>query len=191
MFRFLSRALVTGVLFILAPFATAIAAESGLYIGGSVGSATVQANIDDPSLPDPPPEFDENDFGWKIYGGYNFALSSAFSLGLEAGYTDLGNPSTEIASVPVDIDPTMYNIYGTAGFDFGPIGVFAKYGVAMWDADVSIDNFSFSDDGNDPAYGVGVRFNLGSLEIRGEYEIYDISDVDDVTLLSAGLVFRF
>jgi hypothetical protein len=38
---------------------------------------------------------------------------------------------------------------------------------------------------------VGVRFNLGSVEIRGEYEVIDISDAEDVTLLSAGLVVRF
>ena len=191
MLRILPSALVSGALFMLAPFTTSVAGESGPYIGGSVGSATIQANIEDPSLPDPPPKFDENDFGWKIYGGYNFAFSSLFSLGLEAGYTDLGNPSTTLATVPIDINPTMWNIYGTAGLDFGPIGVFAKYGVAMWDADVAIDNFSFSDDGSDPAYGVGVKFNLGSLEIRGEYEIYDISDTDDVTLFSAGLVYHF
>jgi hypothetical protein len=38
---------------------------------------------------------------------------------------------------------------------------------------------------------VGLRFNLGSFEIRGEYEIFDISDAEDVTLLSAGIVVRF
>jgi hypothetical protein len=27
--------------------------------------------------------------------------------------------------------------------------------------------------------------------IRGEYEIFDISDAEDVTLLSAGIVVRF
>jgi hypothetical protein len=36
-----------------------------------------------------------------------------------------------------------------------------------------------------------LRFNLGSVEIRGEYEIYDISDVEDVTMLSVGLAYRF
>jgi len=38
---------------------------------------------------------------------------------------------------------------------------------------------------------VGVKFSLASVEIRGEYEIYDIEDSDDVAMLSVGLVWRF
>ena len=45
--------------------------------------------------------------------------------------------------------------------------------------------------GSDPAYGVGLRFTLGSIEIRGEYEVFDIEDADDVYMASAGLVWRF
>ena len=29
------------------------------------------------------------------------------------------------------------------------------------------------------------------VELRAEYEIFDISDVEDVTLLSLGFVYRF
>ena len=168
------------------------AAESGFFMGGSVGTAAVEANVNDGiSLPDPAPVFDENDFGWKFLAGYDFALSNAFSLGIEGGYVDLGNPSADVLTVPISLDPTGLTLYGTAGLDIGPVGLFAKYGFVDWDVSGSIGGIRFDDDGNDPAYGVGVRFMLGSLEIRGEYEIFDISDVEDVTLLSAGLVVRF
>jgi len=36
-----------------------------------------------------------------------------------------------------------------------------------------------------------MKFGVGSLEVRGEYEIYDIEDSEDVAMLSVGLVWRF
>ena len=168
------------------------AAESGFFMGGSIGTAAVEANVNDGVvLPDPAPVFDESDFGWKFLAGYDFALSDTFSLGIEGGYVDLGSPSADVLTVPISLDPTGLNLYGTAGVDIGPVGLFAKYGFVDWEVDGSIGGIDFDDDGNDPAYGVGVRFNLGSIEIRGEYEIFDISDAEDVTLLSAGIVVRF
>ena len=168
------------------------AAESGFFMGGSIGTAAVEANVNDGIvLPDPPPIFDEDDFGWKFLAGYDFALSEAFTLGIEGGYVDLGSPAADVLSVPISLDPTGFNLYGTAGLDIGPVGLFAKYGFVDWEVDGSIGGIDFRDDGNDPAYGLGVRFNLGSVEIRGEYEIFDISDAEDVTLLSAGIVLRF
>ena len=186
-------ALFSSAIFLVVPATYANAAESGFYLGGSIGTAAVEANIDDGGvvLPQPPPVFDEDDFGWKVFGGYNFALGEVFTLGLEGGYTDLGKPSAEILTVPISVDPTALTFYGTAGFDIGPVGVFAKYGMVNWDVEAVIDDIRVSDDGSDPAYGVGLRFNLGSVEIRGEYEIYDISDVEDVTMLSVGLAYRF
>ena len=186
-----SAALAGAVLFTLGAI-NADAAESGFFMGGSIGTAAVEANVNDGIvLPDPAPIFDENDFGWKFLAGYDFALSDTFSLGIEGGYVDLGSPSADVVTVPVSLDPTGLNLYGTAGVDIGPVGLFAKYGFVDWEVDGNIGGIDFKDDGNDPAYGLGVRFNLGSVEIRGEYEIFDISDVEDVTLLSAGIVVRF
>ena len=185
-------ALVAGAALFTLTAINADAAESGFFMGGSIGTAAVEANVNDGiSLPDPAPVFDEDDFGWKFLAGYDFALSDAFSLGVEGGYVDLGNPSADVLTVPVSLDPTGLTLYGTAGVDIGPVGLFAKYGFVDWEVEGSIGGIAFDDDGNDPAYGVGVRFNLGSVEIRGEYEIFDISDVEDVTMLSAGFVLRF
>ena len=186
-------ALACSALILLFTAIDARSAESGFYVGGSLGSAAVEANVDDSGivLPDPPPVFDEDDFGWKIFAGYSIALGDAFSLGLEGGYNDLGEPSASIADVPVSIDPTAWTVFGTAGIDVGPIGIFGKYGLIDWDVDAFVDDIPFSDDGSDPAYGVGIRANLGNLELRGEYEIFDVSDVEDVTLLSLGFVYRF
>ena len=184
-------ALASSTLLSLFASINAHSAESGFYVGGSIGSATVEANVGDSVLPDPAPVFDEDDLGWKLFAGYDFALSEAFRLGIEGGYNDLGKPSADIASIPISIDPTAWTVYGTAGLDLGPIGLFGKYGLIDWDVDAFIDDFPFSDDGSDPAYGVGIKADLGAWELRAEYEIFDISDVEDVTLLSLGFVYRF
>jgi outer membrane immunogenic protein len=171
------------------PFAGALA-ESGPYIGGSVGSATIAAEIPDENLGEVF-DFDENDFAWKAFGGYNFDLA-VVDLAIEGGYVDLGSPSGDLLGSVVQLDVTGWDVFGLVGIELGPVGVFAKAGMISWDAEATIDSIDDGgDDGTDPAYGVGARFTIGTLEIRGEYEYFDIESTDDVYMLSAGLVFNF
>lgn len=173
----------------LVPFTDALA-DSGPYIGGSVGSATIQADIPDQNLTDVF-KFDENDFAWKAFAGFNFDLP-VLNLAIEGGYVDLGAPSGNLFGSQVNLDLNAWDVFGLVGVDLGPVGLFAKAGVVSWDAKATIDSFgSGSDSGTDPAYGIGARFNLGSLEIRGEYEYFDIESTDDVYMLSAGIVVHF
>jgi len=169
-------------------------AESGLYIGGSVGSATVALDIPDEDLGEVF-EFDENDFAWKAFGGYNFDFR-VVDLALEVGYVDLGAPSADLLGSSVELDVSGIDAFAVLGFDIGPIGLFAKAGLVSWDASAAIDNISAgSDDGSDPAYGIGLSFALGNFELRAEYEGFDIEPEDatsvDVYMLSAGLVYNF
>jgi hypothetical protein len=60
-----------------------------------------------------------------------------------------------------------------------------------WDADILGGGSQASDDGTDSAYGVGVNFDFASLELRFEYELFDIKDTDDVDMLSVGLAWHF
>jgi hypothetical protein len=184
-------ALLGSVLVLVVPFTNANAVQDGFFVGASIGSAQVEANVDSGDLPTPPPTFDEDDFGWKLYGGYNWVLAKTFGFGIEGGYVNFGSPSATVLDTRFKLEPTALDIFATLGFDIGPVGVFGKVGYAWWDVDVSVDDLTVSDDGNDPVYGIGARFNLWSLEIRGEYEIFDVSDVEDVTLWSVGLVWRF
>ena len=162
--------------------------EAGGYIGGSIGQSYIALDTGTVAVP---ANFDEEDFGWKLMAGYNFDFA-VITLGVEADYVDFGAPSGDVLGSQIEVDANGFAGFGTAGFDLGPVGVFAKLGVISWDASFSVDGFDAgSDDGTDPAYGVGVKFGLGSVEIRGEYEIYDIEDSDDVAMLSVGLVWRF
>lgn len=171
------------------PFAHANA-DSGSYIGGSIGSVPIQAEIPAENLGEVF-EFDENDFAWKAFGGYNFDLA-VVGLAIEGGHVDLGSPSGDFLGSSLELDVTGWDIFGLVGINLGPVGLFAKAGMISWDTDATIDAIGAgNDDGTDPAYGVGARFTLGTLEIRGEYEYFDIDTVEDVYMLSAGLAFNF
>ena len=158
------------------------------YAGGSIGQSYIDLNAGTPTVP---AAFDEQDFAWKAFIGYEFGLP-AITLGVEAAYVDFGAPSGDVVGSQIEVDANGFAGFGTAGFDLGPLGVFAKFGMISWDASFNIDGFDAgSDDGTDPAYGVGIEFGLASVEVRGEYEIYDIEDSDDVSMLSVGIIWRF
>jgi len=162
--------------------------QAGGYVGGSIGQSYVELNAGTPTVPE---VFDEEDFGWKAMIGYEFDFA-VITLGLEADYVDLGAPSGTVLDSQFEVDVNGFAGFGTAGIDIGPLGVFAKYGMISWDASLSIDGFDAgSEDGTDPAYGVGLKFGLASVEVRGEYEIYDIDDSEDIAMLSVGVVWRF
>jgi outer membrane immunogenic protein len=172
---------------------TATYADSGFYLGGSVGNATTEFDSDDV-------EFDEDDFAWKGYGGFNFDVI-VVDLAVEAGYVNFGSPGGSVnipgvGEVGADADVDALTGFGLVGLELGPIGVFAKAGVVSWDAEASVDAIGELDEsGTDPAYGVGARFSLGSVELRAEYEMFDIdidgTDSSDLSMLSAGLVWTF
>jgi OOP family OmpA-OmpF porin len=91
------------------------------------------------------------------------------------------------------VDATALTAFGTAGVDFGMFGFFGKLGVVDWDLKASASGFgSVSESGTDTAYGIGMRLTFSSLEVRAEYELFDISDADDeIDMLSVGVVWRF
>ena len=176
-----------GPVLALLPFGAA-QADSGFYIGGSVGTAATELEVEDV-------QFDEDDFAWKAYGGFNFDVV-VVDLAVEAGYANFGSPGGSVGGLDFDVDVDALTAFGLVGLELGPIGVFAKGGVVNWDAEASIEDFGSDDDsGTDPAYGVGARFSIGSVELRAEYEFFDIdvagAQSSDLSMLSAGVVWTF
>lgn len=171
----------------LAPFAAI--ADSGFYIGGSFGGANIEADFGDTGLPDVPSSIDEDDTAYKVFVGYNFDLPS-INLGVEAGYVDFGEPDIDTNVGELLFDPTGINLWGIAGIEAGPVDIFGKLGYIAWDYDASLLDDGFGDSGSDIGYGLGIGFGIGPVQIRGEYEIYDIEDAD-VSMLSLGVVYRF
>lgn len=170
-------------IFVLALFFSSVAvagSESGLYLGGSIGQSTITAKDQAPGEP----QFDENDAGYKIFLGYNFGVIPLIDLAVEGSYVDFGKPSGN----NVEIDLTGWDAFGLAALTFGPFSVFGKMGVLSWD---SKSNVFADDSGSDPAYGLGAKFILGGLALRAEYEYFDVNELSDLYMISAGLSLTF
>ena len=164
-------------------------ADDGFYIGVGAGGATLEADLGPSAFPSLPSEIDEDDTAIKVFGGYNWDLP-VVTLGVEAAYADFGEPDIDIAGDLLLIDTTALKLWGTAAINVGPVDVFGKLGTIMWDSEAEFLGSSDSTDGSDMGYGVGARFAIGSLELRGEYEVYDL-DGADLSMLSLGVAYRF
>ena len=157
--------------------------DTGFYIGAGGG----QASIGDIDIGNTSFSFNGDDAAYKVFVGINFGLIPLLDLAVEGGYVNFGRPSDN----GLKIDADGFDLFGLVGTNLGPIGIFGKAGAIKWETQASSSLASSSDDGTDPAYGVGVRFQLGSFQIRGEYERFEISAADNVSLLSASAAYTF
>lgn len=180
------RMVATGTLLAaaLASGSALAGADSGFYLGAGVGQASVgDISIDGGA----DVSFDGDDTGYKAIVGFNFGWIPLIDLAVEGSYFDFGEPDED----GIEVDADALAAFGVAGVNLGPIGIFGKVGAINWDAEVSGEGGSADDDGTDPAYGIGARFQLGSFQIRAEYELFDIDAVDDADFLSASLLYTF
>ena len=90
------------LVFSLTPFMAN--ADSGFYVGGGIGGATLEADVGDIDFGGLT-SFDEDDTGFKVFAGYNFDLP-VVNLGIEAGYVDFGAPEIDTALGQIELDPT-------------------------------------------------------------------------------------
>ena len=156
--------------------------DTGMYWGGSMGQASLDASNTDFDI-------DDDASGYKLIVGYNFGWIPTIDLSVEADYRDFG--SFEGSEDAVESELTSFDVYGVAGFKVGPLGIFAKLGYADTDVDTAIEDLNVSRSESNTSYGLGAKIGLGSLAVRAEYEVFDIDDVDDVTMTSLGIIFTF
>jgi len=161
-------------------------AENGPYIGGNFGSVSVDLCKDAWNLGIP--NCDDEDNGWKLYGGYAFNRNIA----VEAGYAYLGEMSAGGFGVngSVELDGFMASLKGSLPLNES-VSLFARVGAIAWDAEGGGALSGFDDDGTDLTYGVGVEFALTeNFGLLGEWERFDIDD-EDVDLISLGARYSF
>jgi OOP family OmpA-OmpF porin len=189
---------------------TAQAADKGAYLGAGAGQ--VRTKVDD--IFGSGFKFDEDDFGFKVFGGYKFL--PWFSV--EGAYLDGGSPAitattaTESGRLGIEVQ----SLVAAAVFTL-PLGdkfeLFVKPGIAYWSSTASIrysgPDFSdrYRDEENGSAFflGAGAGFNFtGNLGARLEYEWFEVapkwdSDSEEFIqeldasagFISASLVYTF
>ena len=158
------------------------AAYADVFVGASVGQTSLEAS--DSSI-----DFSANDTAFKVYGGWGRKF-----FGFEGSYLDLGSPSDSSGGVDVKIDTTAWDAFVRGILPIGKrFEIFGKAGLVYWSSDSHVSGSgSESDSGTDMVYGAGVGFKFGEhLGVRGEYERFDISDIDSLYLVSVGADFRF
>jgi hypothetical protein len=112
------------------------------------------------------------------------------NLAVEGSYVDFGTAVGNVSGNRAETSVTGWDLFGLVGVNFGPFSLFGKVGAIRWDGESSYLAQSGSDSGTDPAYGVGLQFQISSFAIRAEYELFTLDKVD-IGFVSAGVSFTF
>jgi len=191
--RRISLWLVLCATVVMVSMAQPASAKNGFYVGGSIGYTSLTINDLDLDLESF--DYSGDDTSYKIIAGYRFM---GF-LAVEGSYVDFGTLSDSANTVegPVSVrtDLTGFDAFAMGMLPLGIADIFAKVGVASWDADITaavrdiID--STSDSGTDMVFGLGAQVRFKGLAVRGEFEYFDIADTDNLYMLSVGATFTF
>ncbi len=206
------RAAKSASFLLLATFVSPLMAQSdyhssGWYLGGNIGIST--ANVDEQKITQNLTNYsytdEENDLGYKLFGGYQFNRYFA----LESGYFNLGKfdyvLSTPTGTVNGNIKIMGVNLDAVAilpiteNFSaFGRVG--ANYAETR-DTFNTTGDFYFIDYNPNVRdlnykFGAGLQYALSdTLGVRIEAERYRINDAvgndGDIDLFSVGLTYRF
>lgn len=168
--------------------------NAGWYLGGGFGQFNAQ--IDDfTEIDDTVDRWDEDDTAYKLFGGYRLNKMLAFEL----DYINLGEPSGAVVpgvNVDAAVDGFAPYVVGTL-----PLGnffeVYARLGYFFYDATLGVereldDRVEFDEESEDLVYGAGIGANIGEkLNIRFEYEKFDLEGLDDTDSLWLTAAWRF
>ena len=162
--------------------------ERGFYVG--VGAGQFNVEVDDVDPTDALEEaFDGDDTVYKLFAGWRFAPFFA----VELDYIDLGGPEDTVENVKVKAEINGFAPYLIGTLPLGPIEGFVRVGYYFYDVEINAQSLGSVDDSNeDLVYGAGVGITLFEhLHARLEYEIIDVSEVDDANAIWLSGAWRF
>ncbi|EKF73154.1 outer membrane protein [Alcanivorax hongdengensis A-11-3] len=156
----------------VAPLANA----GGIYIGGGLYNSAADEKVDQLNI-------DDDDTTGALFLGWR----PIELIGVEAGYYDFGKLKADNSNASIEGGATT--LAGLLSLELGPVGVYAKGGVA----DTSFDVKHGSDDNadsTDPFGGLGATVDLlDKLYVYGEYMHFD-NDAK-IDMLGVGLRYQF
>lgn len=167
---------------------------AGFYLGGGVGQFNAQ--IDDvDEVDDAVDAWDNDDTAYKFFAGYKLNKFLAFEL----DYINLGEPSGAVVpGFNVDASVDGFAPYVIASFPLGQwFEVYGRLGYFFYDATVGYETeidgrVELDEESEDLVYGAGVGANIGErLNIRFEYEKFDLQGVDDADSLWLTAAWKF
>ena len=162
-------------------------ADSGVYIGGGIGSAELKDSTGNPGGVD----FKENDTAWKGFVGYNLDALPLLKFAAEIGYRDMGKPSGSFAGAPVEYKAHGLDYAVLGGVGLGPVDLMARFGGMKYKLQKNVGSVRNDYDGTAPVYGVGLWFTLFGVGVRAEYEKIDIDELDNAQMVSISAFYKF
>jgi OmpA-OmpF porin, OOP family len=173
--------------------------ETGFYAGIGLGQSTIENDEDGI-------DFDEDDTGFKLFGGYQF---NEF-IAVELAYINEGEPNDSFTVAGIDVENEVEitqvsaTAVGTLPFNefFGAMG---RLGFSYVDASFKQTASGFGttvdedDNTTEVSYGLGIWFApRKDFLLRLEYEMTsaelfddDIDADTDISLISVSAMYRF
>lgn len=165
------------------------AAPQGWYLGLKGGYTKNDHSCESTAL-----ECDRSGSGYGIFGGYDFNRR----LGLEFGYTDLGDSSAVYPEISLDGEISAFDISAKYTRQlFGESQLFAKLGATYWQAEVNGWEVKVDGSGFSPNFGLGVSMPFTDrFSARLEYQYFGkVGDSElghtQPNFLSLGLTWHF
>lgn len=161
-------------------------AESGFYMGASVGTADLNEDFDGLTI-------DTDATAFRVTAGWRF--NDHFAI--EGGYHDFGDFEQTI-----DIDGSPSSVSLSAdGFTLGIAGALplsekfaltGRLGMFFWDGAAEINNVSqASPEDSNLYYGAGASYAVTErFSLNGDWSRYDLEDAQS-DVLSIGFQYRF
>jgi len=166
--------------------------ESGLYLGGGIGE--FQVDIDDfDDVGTTIDRYESDDTAWKAFAGWRANKNLAF----EVAYVNLGSPEDEISpDVFVEIETDGFAPYVVGTLPFAAFELFAKAGYLVYETKARVTSPSgttvVDDNDEEFTWSAGVGLNLfETLNLRLEYEMFDVQNIDDANALWLTGAVRF
>jgi OOP family OmpA-OmpF porin len=207
----MKKALLSLLFLALAAFgppALAQAPLTGFYVGASGGLAEARSSCSTNWLPAGTTigGCEEKDFGWKVYGGYQFTPH----WGAEVGYLDFGKQKWGVAiggavQATAEAEAKAWTLVGTgtlplipgSGWSSPAFSIFGKIGLYRSDTDVRAGGISANGRSTDWTWGVGAKWDFTrNVSMRIEWERLNNTGnntigTTDLEMLSIGAMFRF
>ena len=167
-------------------------ADTGFYIGGSIGETTADCNATAST------SCDDKDTAWKVFGGYQ--LNRNFAV--ELGYSDLGEVSSS-GPFSTKVESTVWDLVAVGSIPLGNnFSLYGKLGAYRADAELSTSvGVSGDKSTTDLTYGLGARYDFTrNLGVRAEWQRYQGIEVpstvltsgdSDVDVFNIGVLWKF
>ena len=159
-------------------------ASAQFYIGGSLGNSFIKSKVADSSIGTV--SIEGNDFGWKVFGGFG-----AKFLGAEGGYRELGKVQMDVLGQKIESKITGWDVAAKGNINIGPVFILAKAGAFFASAKNTVGPISYSESSTNFLWGVGGGLKLGMLGLRVEYESLDMSEDNNLAMLTFGATIQF